>query len=245
MCPSRTRLAAADVRSGIGWGYTRSIATPPSPRPLAGADVTTLLEAARGGDEAAESELFRRLQGDLERLARAQLRADYRRDRLLDTVGLVGEAYLRLAQGGGLLAENRAHLLNLMARVMRHVVVDAARGRAAAKRGDALRVSWPAGYEPAVDEGAHPVDVLSLEDGLGALEKESPRLAKLVELRFFAGHELEEIAEVLEVSVRTVKRDWRKARAFLWTQLHGAGSAPDADLAKLIADEDADRGSGQ
>jgi RNA polymerase sigma factor (TIGR02999 family) len=193
-------------------------------------DLTALLARARGGEEAARAELFTRLYGELKRLARAQLGRG-RRDVLLDTTMVVHEAYLRLAPDD-LGVESRNDLLNLAAHVMRHVVIDLARRRSAHKRGEALRITWPEGFDPGAEAAVGPLDLLALDAALGELERESPRLARLVDLRFFGGLALDEIAAVLDVSERTLKRDWRRARAFLWARLHGSGAAaaaPESD----------------
>lgn len=182
--------------------------------------MTTLLEASRRGDPAAGDELFALLYAELKRLARAQLGRG-RRENFLDTTTLVHEAYLRLAPAGGLAAQDRAGLLNFAARVMRNVLIDMVRRREARKRGSALRVSWPEGFEPPAAAAPDPVDLLALDAALRALEKESPRLAELVDLRFFGGLELDEIAGLLGVTDRTLRRDWRRARAFLWATLEG------------------------
>jgi RNA polymerase sigma factor (TIGR02999 family) len=181
-------------------------------------DLSVLLQAARAGDARAVDQLFAALYSDLKRLAHAQLAREHRRD-MLETTALVHEAYVRLVEPAGLSATDRAHFLNLAARVMRHVLLDLARRRDAAKRGAALRVSWPEGFDPAAREEPAPVTMLALEGALLRLEQESPRLAELVQLRFFGGLALGEIAGVLEVSERTLKRDWRRARAFLLTEL--------------------------
>jgi RNA polymerase sigma factor (TIGR02999 family) len=182
---------------------------------MASRDITALLQAARAGERQALEELFERLYQDLKRLAHVELVRTRRHNDTLDTTALVHEAYVRLAEPAGFCAEDRGHFMNLAARVMRHVVVDLARRRKAEKRGAALRVSWPEGFEPPVhDDGSGP-GVLALDEALSRLEHESPRLAQLVELRFFAGLQLTEISALLEVSERTLKRDWRRARAFL------------------------------
>lgn len=187
---------------------------------MSAADVTTLLEASRRGDAAAGEALFALLYGELRRLARAQLGGG-RRENFLDTTTLVHEAYLRLAPPGTLAAEDRAGLLNLAARVMRNVLIDMVRRRQALKRGGELRVSWPEGFEPQAPPAPDPVDLLALGVALEELEKSSPRLAELVDLRFFGGLELAEIASLQAVSERTLRRDWRKAKAFLWARLQG------------------------
>jgi len=188
---------------------------------MAPPDLTALLRAARAGERGAADQLFAALYTDLKRLAHAQLGGRARGpNQTLETTSLVHEAYLRLVAPAGLAAEDQAHFFNLAARVMRHVVIDFARRRDSAKRGAALRVSWPEGFEPAaVDERPLGPTILALDAALDRLERESPRLAQLVQLRFFAGLPISEIAGMLDVSDRTLKRDWRKARAFLLAEL--------------------------
>jgi RNA polymerase sigma factor (TIGR02999 family) len=189
---------------------------------MASPDLNALLLAARAGERGATDQLFAALYADLKRLAHAQLARGRGRGETLQTTVLVHEAYLRLVAPAGLAAEDRAHFFNLAARVMRHVVIDFARRRASAKRGAALRISWPDGFEPAAPEAHDPrlgPNVLELDAALGHLERESPRLAQLVQLRIFGGLPIAEIATLLDVSDRTLKRDWRKARAFLLAEL--------------------------
>jgi RNA polymerase sigma factor (TIGR02999 family) len=185
-------------------------------------DVTALLRAATQGDADAEDKLFAILYVDLQRLARVQLAAGRRPGDSLDTTALVHEAWLRLAGTTGLDVASRAHFFNLVARVMRNVLIDFIRRRDAEKRGAALRVSWPEGMDLAVSAEASETELLALDAALARLQGESPRLAQVVELRFFAGLPLEEIAGLLGVGERTLKRDWRKARAFLQVELRNA-----------------------
>ena len=186
---------------------------------MAAADLTALLHAARAGQREAADQLFAVLYDDLKRLAHAQLGRGRAPSQTLETTALVHEAYVRLVAPAGLAAEDQAHFFNLAARVMRHVVIDFARRRASAKRGAALRVSWPEGFEPAAEERQIGPDVLALDAALSRLERESPRLAQLVQLRFFGGLPIAEIAGLLDVSDRTLKRVWRRARAFLLAEL--------------------------
>jgi len=190
-----------------------------SPEPTQ--EITRLLSAAREGDRAASDALFASVYRELHRLAHAQLSARGRPGDTLDTTALVHEAYLRLAQPAGLSAEDRAHFFNLAARVMRHVVVDYARRRDAGKRsGEMVRIEVGGPGEPAAEDDSRLTeDLLALDAALEHLEAESPRLARLVELRFFAGLGFAEIAEVFGFNERTAKRDWRKARAFLLAEL--------------------------
>ncbi len=184
-------------------------------------DVTRVLAAARAGDAAAAGSIYERVYAELKRLARAQLGAHGRAGGTLDTTALVHEAYLRLVGPHGAAAADRRHFFNLAARVMRHVIIDFARRRKALRRGgDAVVVELAGASEAIADpESGVLLEVLALDRALAALEVASPELARLVELRFFAGLELEELAPMLERSERSLKRDWRRARAFLQVQL--------------------------
>jgi RNA polymerase sigma factor (TIGR02999 family) len=165
--------------------------------------------------------LFDRLYDQLHRLAHAQLAAHGKAGATLNTTVLVHEAYLRLAGPAGFDAADRAHFFNLAARVMRHVIVDFARRRDADKRGGgAIKVDLDQISELAEPEAALPSELLALDTALAELEKGSPDLGRLVELRFFAGLGLEEIAGLLGRSERSLKRDWRRARAFLLARLN-------------------------
>jgi len=179
-------------------------------------DTTQLLRAAREGDEPARAALFEHLYAPLRELAGRQLRRASGGG-ALQTTELVHEAYLKLCDAAQLSARDRAHFLALAARVMRQVLVDHFRAGSAGKRGgDALRLE--------LDEGTIPIDdrgelVLAVDDALGRLSEQSERAGRVVELKFFGGLTEPEIAEALEVSVRTVSAEWRKARAWLWLEL--------------------------
>ncbi len=182
---------------------------------------TALLAAARAGDRAVADDLFNRLYDQLHRLAHAQLAAHGKAGATLNTTVLVHEAYMRLAGPAGIDAADRAHFFNLAARVMRHVIVDFARRRDAEKRGGGIvKVDLDQISELAEPEAALPSELLALDTALAELEKGSPDLGRLVELRFFAGLGLEEIATLLGRSERSLKRDWRRARAFLLARLN-------------------------
>lgn len=151
----------------------------------------------------------------MQAIARHELRRAARGT--LDTGVLVHEAFLRL-DGGALDVSRRGPFLALAAKAMRCVLVDHVRARAAVKRGgDQLRVTLATDLPLAAPDGG--VDVMDIERGLQALEALDPRLATVVEYRFYAGMEFGEIARQLGVTERTVFRDWRKARAFLLSQL--------------------------
>ena len=183
-------------------------------------DLTALLGLARGGNRAASDSLFVRVYDQLHRLAHAQLATHGAAGATLSTTVLVHEAYLRLAGPAGIAAEDRAHFFNLAARVMRHVIVDFARRRHADKRGGgAVKVELDRARGLAEPEPTMTAELLALDAALAELEEGSPDLARLVELRFFAGLSLEEIATVLGRSERSLKRDWRRARAYLLSRL--------------------------
>jgi RNA polymerase sigma factor (TIGR02999 family) len=190
-------------------------------------EITRLLAEARDGDRSASDALFERVYQELHRLAHAQLGRGRPGD-TLNTTALVHETYLCLARSKTLGADDRAHFFNLAARVMRHVVVDYARKRDAAKRsGITVRIEVGGPGEPAAEtDQALLADVLALDASLERLETASPRLARLVELHFFAGLSFAEIGELQGLTERTAKRDWRKARAFLLAKL--SGPAPGA-----------------
>lgn len=184
-------------------------------------DVTRLLRAAHAGQAEAERELYEVVYAELKRLARAQLGAHGRVGATLDTTALVHEAYVRLAAPSSVRPEDRSHFFNLAARIMRHLIVDFARRRDAAKRGAGAYVEdLDALAERVADPDAGlDLEILGLDRALAVLEASSPELARLIELRFFAGLTLEEIEPIVGRSVRTLKRDWRRARAFLLAEL--------------------------
>jgi RNA polymerase sigma factor (TIGR02999 family) len=199
---------------------------PDSPRPSP-TELTALIAQARDGSRPAADELFSRVYVDLRRLAKAQLGAHGRPGATLDTTALVHETYLRLAGPAGFSAEDRAHFFNLAARVMRHVIVDFARRRDAESRGGGgVRLDLGDAERAGGEDERLSTDILALDAALADLERTSSELAQLVELRFFAGLLLDEIAELSGRSERSLKRDWRRARAFLAARL---GTPPHAE----------------
>jgi RNA polymerase sigma factor (TIGR02999 family) len=179
-----------------------------------GAEVTVLLARAREGDDAALGAAYSAIYDELKRAARRQLR---RMHDDFQTTALVHEAYLKLAGGAQLAAVNRNHLLALSARAMRQVLVDDARARKADKRGGgqhALTLTASIG-----NGDAAAIEVLALDELLASLQKLDARAAQIVELRYFGGYEETEIAAMLGITDRTVRRDWRKARAFLLAEM--------------------------
>lgn len=185
---------------------------PDATRPAAD-DLTRLLEAARAGDAEAGRRAYALVYRDLHALAHAKLRA-HRTMSLLDTTALVHESYLRLVGDGRLDLDGRRHFFAYAARVMRSVIVDTARARLAARRGGGLP-DLTLDTEAAISEGGDDATVVRVDDALADLAKVNPRLAEVVEMRYFGGLTEAEIAEALGVSDRTVKRDWEKARLLL------------------------------
>jgi RNA polymerase sigma factor (TIGR02999 family) len=182
-------------------------------RPDSG-EVTRLLDAVRDGDEGALDRVLPLIYEELRRLARRQIGREAP-GHTLHATELVHEAYLKLSSGGGPEARNRSHLLAMASRAMRQLLVDHARSRKAKKRGGEWQRTTLADG-PVVREMA-PEEILALDQ---ALEELDPRQRQVVECRFFAGMEETEIAEALEVSPRTVRRDWVKARAWLYARLY-------------------------
>ncbi len=180
-------------------------------------DVTSLLLAAKNDDSQAMNRLFEVLYDDLRLLARAKLRRSAPMT-VLDTTALVHESYLRFLRTGDLRVEDRPHFLAYAARVMRSIVVDLIRSRLADRNGgNALHVTL--NTEISDSASVREDEVIMVNDALEELGTIDPRLVKVVEMRYFAGMSEDEIAESLGVSVRTVERDWEKARLFLYRAL--------------------------
>ena len=179
------------------------------------AEITGLLVAFQDGDQAAMGALFERVYYELRRLAHGRIGAGPSRP--IDTTALVHEAYLRLVDPGRVGLRDRQHFFAVAATAMRQIVLDHARTAAAVKRGG--NVAHVPLADDAQEDGLAATDLLALDEALGHLRALSPRLCRVVELRYFIGLSIEETAEVLEVTARTVKRDWRKARALLLNEL--------------------------
>ena len=180
--------------------------------------VTELLRAWKGGDDGALERLIPTVYSELRAIAARQLQGE-RAGHTLQPTALVHEAFLKLQDLNCIRWHDRAHFFAFSSRIMRRILVDHARGRLAAKRGaEALHVGlteWEGAMEPALS----PAELIDLDRALDRLAEEDPRLTRLVEVRFFAGLSVEETAEVLECSPRTVKRDWAFARSWLLNQL--------------------------
>jgi RNA polymerase sigma-70 factor, ECF subfamily len=183
------------------------------PRPP---NITQLLIAWSHGDQAALDALTPLVEHELHRLAERHM-AGERPGHILRATALVNEAYVRLVEWKGVRWQNRAHFFAMAAQIMRRVLVDMARARGRAKRGRGqLQVSLSEAANVPVVQSA---DVEALDDALKSLEALDPRKSQVVEMRFFGGLSLQEIADVLEVSVGTVRRDWSLARAWLHREL--------------------------
>jgi RNA polymerase sigma-70 factor (ECF subfamily) len=179
-------------------------------------NITQLLVAWNQGDQDALAQLTPLVYRELHRLAHGYL-AGERSGHVLQTTALVNEAFVRLIDWQQVEWQNRAHFFGVSATLMRHILVQFAREQQAAKRGGrAMQVSLS---EAVSLSTRHNPDLVALDDALTTLEKLDPRQARIVELRFFGGLSLEEAAEVIKVSVSTVRRDWRMAQAWLHQEL--------------------------
>ncbi len=176
-------------------------------------EVTTILAAIRGGDEQAADELLPVVYERLRRLAQ-QMMAQERRGQTLSATALVHEAYLRLLGDGTPSWEDRSHFFGAAAQAMRRILVERARRRGRVKHGGGReRVMLGVGDAVAEPES---IDIVAVDVALRRLEKEEPRVAQIVMMRFFAGLSHEETAKALEISERTVRRDWTYAKAWLY-----------------------------
>ena len=181
-------------------------------------DITELLQQARGGDAAARDELFRRVYAELKHLAQRKLAGNSPMT-LLDSTSLVQEAFIRMSGQGQVPGINRNAFFAYAAQVMRSVIVSYARNRLALKRGgNEIRVTLTGTKIAAPMREA---DLEALDSALEVLKKLDERAHQVVEMRYFAGLSIEEIADVLSLSPATVKRDWEKARAILFKLMEG------------------------
>ena len=185
---------------------------------LSADNLTSLLRDWREGDQSALDKLTPLVYDELRRIAHRYVRRE-RDEHTLQTTALVNEAYLRLAGAKQINWENRAHFFAVTAQVMRHVMVDYARRRLYAKRGG-QRQQVPLEEAAAMSEQRADA-LISLDEALQDLAKLDSRKARVVELRYFGGLSLEETAEVLEISLMTVRRDWRAAKAWLFKAVNG------------------------
>lgn len=180
--------------------------------PLAVDDITELLKRSEAGDDGANGRLLERIYADLRQIARARLRHEHAET--LGTTALVHEAWLAMARREQASFGSRQHYFAYAAKAMRHILIDRARQRAAGKR------------QPGFDEQPHPhgdsLELIALDQALTRLAALSPRIARVVELRLFAGLSSGEIGSVLGLTERTIERDWLKGRALLAQWLEAA-----------------------
>jgi len=187
-------------------------------QPQSSKEITQLLVAWSEGDQTALDQLAPIIHSELHRLAHHCMRRE-RPGHLLQTSALVNEAYVRLIDWKSVRWQNRAHFFGVAAQLMRRILVDFARDRQYLKRGGgALQVSLSEAASFVVQRRA---DLVALDEALNALAEIDPRKVQVVEMRFFAGLSVEEVAELLNVSKETVMRDWRLAKVWLLRQLEG------------------------
>lgn len=186
-------------------------------------EVTRLLTELRGGDRSAFDKLVPLVHDELRRLAASYMRREAP-GHILQTTAVVNEAYLKLVEQREMNWRNRAHFFGIAAGIMRRILVDHARKQSAGKRG--------AGIQPVpLDEalalsGGRSEALLALDDALDRLQKLDPRQVEIIELRFFGGLSVDETAEALQVSPRTVDREWKLAQAWLRRELGTMGGPP-------------------
>ena len=190
---------------------------PAGPEPI-----TELLLRWRAGDQECLNRLLPQVEGELRRIAHRYMRME-RQGHTLQTTALVNEAYLKLVDQAKVDWQNRAHFLGVAARLMRHILVDHARGLCRGKRGGGAHVL-------PLDEGlvfapAKSTALVALDDALKELAVFDPRKAQVVEMRYFGGMSVEETAEVLGVHPTTVKNDWRMAKMWLKNELSPKGAS--------------------
>jgi RNA polymerase sigma-70 factor (ECF subfamily) len=178
--------------------------------------ITELLGEVSRGNQEAESQLISVVYDELRRVA-ARYMAHERHNHTLQPTALVNEVYLRLLHQQNIGYQNRAHFFATAAQLMRRVLIDYARTRTAGKRGGVQRQVLLEEHSLIVEN--KPTDLADLDEALNRLEQFDPRQTRIVELRFFGGLSLEEIATVLHISPRTVRREWSTARAWLYGEM--------------------------
>ena len=180
-------------------------------------DVTQLLHRWAYGDRGALDELMPLIYRELHKLAKRHM-TQQEPGHTLQTTAIIHEAYLKLGGSSDKDWENRAHFFRVAAKAMRHVLVDYARTRRAAKRGGDVRIEQ---LDDAADVGnARSAEMIALDDALTALARQYPRQAEVIQLRYFGGLSVEETARTLKLSPETIARDWRFAKAFLRSELN-------------------------
>ena len=185
----------------------------PTPSPQ---EVTQLLADWGKGDRSALDKLLPLVHSELRRIAQRQMSQE-RPGHTLQATALVNEAYLKLAGQQGFDWQNRAHFFAVCAQVMRHILIDHARAHARDKRGGgAVKVSLNDALVVAEDQAAH---FIALDEALRVLERLDTQKGKIVELRYFGGLSVEQTAEVMNISPRTVRREWQRAKAWLYRMM--------------------------
>jgi RNA polymerase sigma factor (TIGR02999 family) len=192
-------------------------------------EVTQLLADWGRGDRSALDKLLPLVHAELRRIARRQMSQE-RPGHTLQATALVNEAYLKLSGQQGFEWQNRAHFFAVAAQVMRHILIDHARAHARDKRGGgAIQVSL---NEAAVLTGEQAEHFIALDEALRTLEHVDPQKSKIVELRYFGGLSIEETADVLNISPRTVRREWQRAKAWLYRMISEGTGDETRPLAK-------------
>ena len=182
-------------------------------------DISDLIRNVNDGVAGAQERLFEAAYGELRKLARARLR-DGGRNTVLDTTALVHESYLRFIDGGRLRSDDRRAFFAYASKVMRSVIIDTVRERQAERRGgDLERMTLDTHLRDQLPASEN--ELLEVHAALEALAEAEPRLARVVEMRYFGGYSETEIADTLELTERTVRRDWEKARLMLAAMLSG------------------------
>ena len=185
-------------------------------------EVTQLLQAWCHGDQGALDRLIPLVYDELHRLAHHYMRREPA-GHMLQTTALVNEAYVRLVDASGVEWQNRAHFFAISAKLMRCILVDFARSRRYKKRRISILGAQVDRNRGQISQSQAGADVIALHDALQALEAFDPRSSKIVELRFFGGLNVEETAEVLGISPKTVKRDWAAAKVWLLGEMKRGG----------------------
>jgi RNA polymerase sigma factor (TIGR02999 family) len=180
-------------------------------------DITELIQASNNGDSGALNKLFQALYDDLHKIARSRMQSNGAVT-FLDTTSLLHESYMRLVNAGNLQLNDRKHFFAYAATSMRNIVVDFVRERKSEKRGGGMQPITlnTTIAETAADSGD---DVLRVHEALEVLAQQDERLVKVVEMRYFGGLSETEVADILDINVRTVRRDWMKAKLLLQSVL--------------------------
>jgi RNA polymerase sigma factor (TIGR02999 family) len=179
-------------------------------------DLTQLLQAWQNGDQEAVHKLIPLVYRELHRIAGRYMRHQ-KADHTFQTTALVHEAYCKLIDQKRMQWQNRAHFFAIASKLMRRILVDRARKQAASKRGSAIATITL--NESILASPARAEEFIALDEALSALAQIDPRKSRLVEMKFFGGLSTEEMAEVEQVSITTIEREWRKARAWLYHEI--------------------------